>query len=332
MLRATVVGLFVFVPRIYACGCVGQMTQCDRNWSLGETIFLGKTVAMEKLPHPEVDASYAAHFSIEEGFRGTSGSEIVVYTGAGGGDCGYPFEPGTSYVVYATRDAGNRLHASICSQTRPAVMMAGALRELRATRDHTRLDDIFGTIGMAPRISGYEDLTESQPLPKVTVRATSSAGKTVSVETDDHGAYAFSSLPAGIYSIDPDLPPGFARSQPFTVDNSAGGCRVDHFARSDGRVEGTVVDGSGTPVAGFVTIELYDPSQRRGGLPGTDVGPDGKFNLPIVPPGRYRLVFHPKVGNRVEFRTTFYWPPKTADPFDLSFGQHLDAVEFKVFR
>ena len=41
------------------------------------------------------------------------------------------------------------LYTSRCSETRPAVMVGGALRELCAMRDRTRQDDVVGTIGIA---------------------------------------------------------------------------------------------------------------------------------------------------------------------------------------
>jgi hypothetical protein len=118
----------------------------------------------------------------------------------------------------------------------------------------------------------------------------------------------------------------------------AGGaaCRVDSFVRADGQITGTVVDASGKAIPGFVTIRPADQSsdpaeaaeaQRRGGMPGHRTGLDGKFFLPELPAGRYRLVFHPITGARLDFRTTFYWPSDPGDAINLAFGQHIDSVE-----
>jgi hypothetical protein len=65
-------------------------------------------------------------------------------------------------------------------------------------------------------------------------------------------------------------------------------------------------------------------------LPGYDTGPDGKFSLPHLPPGRYRLVFHPSTGRVVNFRATFYWPSNPDDAIELAFGQHIDEVQLKA--
>ncbi len=143
-------------------------------------------------------------------------------------------------------------------------MAGGVLRELRAVRDHQQPDLIFGTIGMAPRGTGYDDLVDSRPLNRIPVRALNTQGNSFSTKTDDQGVYAFAQLPTGSYTIEPDLPPGFgklARSQAAKVSPSEFGCQVDQFARPDGQIEGTVVDASGLTLAGFVTIQPADPSE-----------------------------------------------------------------------
>jgi hypothetical protein len=341
--RGIVLGLLALLPSlVQACSCAGvTSTPCDTGWNLGDTIFLGKTIAMDKVTWPQSDASlssFAARFTVEEGFRGAVVGEVVVYTGAGGGDCGYPFVPGTSYLVYATRSATDGLlRAGICSETKPAITAGGVLRELRALQDHTRSDDVFGTIGMAPRGARFDDLVESQSLDGVSVRATTSGGVSFSTKTDARGVYAFTSLPRGTYTIEPDLPPGFSRrTAPLIaeVDSRGFACRVDHFARPDGQIEG-ILQRNGQPLGGFVTIQPADPSevaaaQQRGGLPGYDAGPDGKFSLPQLAPGRYRLVFHPRVAGVVDFRATYYWPSSPDDAITLAFGQHLDAIRWEL--
>jgi hypothetical protein len=310
---------------------------------LGETIFLGKTTSLEELaqpgPGPPVSylpVSYAVHFTVEESFRGSGvpGGEIVVDTGSGHGDCGYPFVPGTRYLVYASVTGGH-LYAGICGETKPAVMAEGVLRELRAMRDHKPLDAIFGTVGMAPKGNGWDDLPETQPLAGVPVRAIAGSGASFSTQTDGRGAYAFPSLPTGTYTVEPDLPAGFARMRaPLTagVPAAGGACRLDRFARPGGQITGTVVDPTGKTIPGFVTIQPADPAEaavarQHGGLSGYNAGPDGKFSLPELPAGRYRLVFHPSTGGRVDFRTTVYWPSGPDDAIDLAFGQHIDGVQ-----
>jgi hypothetical protein len=161
------------------------------------------------------------------------------------------------------------------------------LPELRAWRDHRRLDDLFGVAIQAPKGAGFEDLVESKPLAGVTVRAMETQGQVYAAQTDGMGAFAFHSLPAGTYKVRAALPVGLT---PLTSDASAdvtgegSGCALGQAAKPDGRIEGMVVDTAGQPMRGFVTIQPSDPQEaaearRRGGLPGYDVAADGRFVL-----------------------------------------------------
>src|SRR4030095_9788685 len=107
---------------------------------------------------------FVYRFAVNEGFRGgaTAGQEIEIETGAGGGDCGYPFQVGTSYLVYAGHGEGQLLSTSICSTTRQASLVAAIVRQLRALRDGRAVDALFGTIGVAPRADGYSALVDSK--------------------------------------------------------------------------------------------------------------------------------------------------------------------------
>ena len=60
---------------------------------------------------------------------------------------------------------------------------------------------------------------------------------------------------------------------------------------------------------------------------------DGKFSLPQLPPGRYRLVFSPKTTRGFNSQQKFYWPASGAansGAIEISLGQHVDNVRFEV--
>ncbi len=72
-------------------------------------------------------------------------------------------------------------------------MMEGTMRELRAMRDGTRQDQVFGTIGIASGGGNLEAWIGAHPLPAVPVRAVDGKGKSFKTQTDDRGVYAFPS-------------------------------------------------------------------------------------------------------------------------------------------
>ena len=349
--------LLTFAPFVvHACSCVMVGRGCSRGSNPSEgVIFLGKVTEKIAQARPtaagagDLPAGYAVHFSIDESFYGgaEARSETVVYTGAGGGDCGYPFVVGTSYLVYAGVGSDGRLSTGICSGTQPEIMVGGLLKQLRAIRDAGHGFDLVGTVFVLPKGAGYADQTESQPLEGVPVRAIGSHGGLFSTVTDPHGAYSFDWLPPDTYRLEETLPTGFslartAEPQPIVITAadkqvSNFGCLVNVYVRPDGQISGTVVDATGKGVPGFLTVEPADPKEaaaarQRGGLPGYDTE-DGKFSLEQLPPGRYRLVFSPKTGRGINFQRKFYWPAghgSDSGAIEISLGQHVDDVRFEV--
>lgn len=73
---------------------------------------------------------------VEESFKGTAGRDVILYTGWGGGDCGYEFERGSRYLVYAS-EYGGGLYTGICYGTTRAEKAGdeiAILRRLAASR------------------------------------------------------------------------------------------------------------------------------------------------------------------------------------------------------
>lgn len=78
---------------------------------------------------------------VEELFKGEVAPLMILITGSGAGDCGYAFEDGKEYLVFATQSSEKRyarlarstpvLTTSICSYTRPAESAAELLLSLR---------------------------------------------------------------------------------------------------------------------------------------------------------------------------------------------------------
>ncbi|HSI34441.1 MAG: hypothetical protein ACAI43_23390 [Phycisphaerae bacterium] len=109
-LLAIVALLSAAVPAALACKCAPPpppaeaMGKCD-------AVFLGKVTAVER-----GDRGIRVTIAVEKSWKGDARAELVVTTGMGGGDCGYGFQQGKSYVVYAyARDTG--LSTGTCSRT-----------------------------------------------------------------------------------------------------------------------------------------------------------------------------------------------------------------------
>jgi hypothetical protein len=95
-----------------ACSCM-QQTQEDAAQNAG-AIFEGRVTRIE---NPEGNPTI--HFQVVRSFKGPSQESLTASTANSSASCGYGFEQGKSYLVYATQEAGGALAVSLCSRTAP---------------------------------------------------------------------------------------------------------------------------------------------------------------------------------------------------------------------
>src|SRR6266496_2084402 len=100
-----------------------QVVSQARNKSIA--VFSGTVVTIDRKPG---DLYVAVRFRITEIWKGSLSDEVTVFTGQGGGDCGYKFEVGQQYLVYAYRYNRTKLGTNICQRTES---LLGATQDLR---------------------------------------------------------------------------------------------------------------------------------------------------------------------------------------------------------
>ena len=90
-------------------------------------VFSGKVLEVTEDPQtPHV----TVRLSVERVWKGSPREEVRILTGRGGGDCGYQFEVGQSYLVYAYRWREGELGTNICQRTAKLSEASGDLRVL----------------------------------------------------------------------------------------------------------------------------------------------------------------------------------------------------------
>jgi hypothetical protein len=116
---ATLVGFSWIEAR--ACTCdlpllnLTLRQQVKKAKKQSQAVFVGKV--MQVLPKPE-GYGVSVKFRVENIWKGKLSQEVTIFTGQGGGDCGYRFEVGESYLVYAS-GSNERLSTNICQRTAP---------------------------------------------------------------------------------------------------------------------------------------------------------------------------------------------------------------------
>ena len=120
-------------PRASACSCltVGP-GEADYRQALGsaEAVFRGTVREVQELTSLGLRIVV---FDADAAWAGIKAERVFVFTGNGGGDCGFSFEVGKAYVVWAKRDDWrfpDELSTSICSFTAPLESATDQLAQL----------------------------------------------------------------------------------------------------------------------------------------------------------------------------------------------------------
>jgi hypothetical protein len=94
-----------------ACSCAAQTVEQAKH--AASAIFEGRVTRID-----DPQGAPTVHFRVVRSFKGPSHEAAEVHTASNSAACGYGFEQGQSYLVYAN-DEGGALSTSLCSRTQP---------------------------------------------------------------------------------------------------------------------------------------------------------------------------------------------------------------------
>jgi hypothetical protein len=148
--RVVVFFFAVLLPTaVFPCTCVGpyqaktmrEVAEWYTTQAGVSLIFEGKVVKQElhggSAGAPSTAMSMTGNgqfrtvsFAVGRVFRGKAQDHVAILTGLGGGDCGYYFQTGQTYLVYASMAPAGTWFASICSGTNAIEDAGTAMRFL----------------------------------------------------------------------------------------------------------------------------------------------------------------------------------------------------------
>jgi hypothetical protein len=233
-------------------------------------------------------------FAVSQSYRGISGTTAETITGNGGGDCGYPFRVGESYLVYAYQNPkDNKLYAGICSRTR---LLSEASEDLEYIQSRTNAEAVGTIYGMVNRIRRANADVSYQPVgPMDGIRVTvEGGGRRVESVTDAKGEFHVTGLSPGSYDVRLIVPEGLwpGRSE-RKVELKDKGCALVRFIlERNTSLSGKVIDESGGP-ASKIMVDLVPSSQineqyQRNNL-FAQADEEGRFEFRSIPDGEYLL-------------------------------------------
>jgi hypothetical protein len=255
-------------------------------------------------------------------YRGHISGQATVATGFGNGDCGFNFETGKQYLIYAKRAAPDSLYTDICFGTTPLdeADAGPALRLLRgeppAREDLLDRGTYYRQV-LSPQLGtvcGRVTTESGRPLRGVCIEMTQVRDDPFPPETADDpdcskadGSFCVRGIPPGKYILtgeetdfDHDFRlmgyyPGVTQPDRATVLQIGPSVRLDHMnfvirKQPLYTVSFTIVasDGSHLPLDN-IGITLDSPQRDSLSYHEDQHLRDGEYTLGYVPPGKYTV-------------------------------------------
>jgi hypothetical protein len=294
----------VFLGAAAACTCqYGGAPVCQDYWRT-DVVFAGTVVGSAKITIGEGDNKYdqrLVRFEVAQIFRGELTAKAEIVTGWGGGDCGYRFNDGETYLVYASRNKQDqRLQTSICTRTRPISKAAEDLDFIRNLHNMDAGAVIFGKVNKH-NYKAKEGEAFSLPISFANLIIEGESFR-IEARTDEQGGYRITGLAPGDYTVKLKVPNGMISNGvrgggmvEEKADVVERGCQpVDFYFLPDTRVSGRVVDAVGQPVADLPLHMRGAPSdiRRANTFLHAKTNAEGLFEFDEpTPPGDYLLGF-----------------------------------------
>jgi hypothetical protein len=340
--------LIIVAPTVIACSCARLFAgshPCSSYWS-SDIVFTGQVSEIERRQTNNDNGTVGnrhvvTHFLVDEAFRGVSGKAIEIYTGAGGGDCGYSFKQGERYIIYGRRNPQDgQIWTGICSATKPLADAAPDLEYARAVKRGETGGIIFGSVARYERANA-QSRGNHKMLARIPV-IVEGQGQSYNVLTGQDGIFQVGGLPDGTYRVRIELPADLPPLPPQEAVIGKMRCAaVEFFTNSLATLGGRLLDPEGAPLKGtpvhLVPAEENSETERNGGLELAGyTDQDGKFAISQIPAGRYLLVLnphgHPDKDDPPYPRT--YFPRTTeraaAKVFRISEGEQIEVEDFRL--
>jgi len=329
---------------VWACSCVaGSIPPCQAAWDY-VAVFTGTVIDIaDPAPPPQPQnvgpnpirpsiyysptlpgrpfpsSKRVVRIQIAEVLTGVEPGqkEIEIVTGMGGGDCGYAFQSGVDYIVYAYKNSEGRLETGICSRTRPLTQAAEDIAYLRAVPQLPPTADV--------RVSVSDNSSASfRPMPKVRTTISGPDGLREAL-TDSRGKATFAGLPPGEYTLQ-WASDGY-KSGDRKVQLHAQGCaEVPVYMMLDRRILGRVLTRSGLPAA-KVMIEMVPvhPGPDGSSIEQATSDVDGLYEFEYLRTGDFYLGVNMDRPSSPEMPYGQWYYPGTADPAGATIV-HLPAT------
>ncbi|NIR47641.1 T9SS type A sorting domain-containing protein [candidate division KSB1 bacterium] len=135
ILLIVIIGVLGFSQAAHTCTCGGPIPP-KLELKLKDAVFVGGVLSVDLDTIEFGRRIHRVQFLVDRYWKGVSDDTITVSTNTNEGSCGFPFEPDSTYLVYAytiedtSSDLHGQLFTSICTRTRLLSKASEDLSEL----------------------------------------------------------------------------------------------------------------------------------------------------------------------------------------------------------
>ena len=243
-------------------------------------------------------------FSVSRMYLGMPQRSVQVETGLGGGDCGFPFEIGKQYLVFADERESGRLVTGICTGTALLEDSRDMLADLRGDPvPESAPSQPQGATGQLCVRVARDGATQAETDGVLLVAANAASPLAADeAESDGKGSFCAAAVRPGKYLLlfAPDRqesPVSFAyypgvmkASEATPIDIRAGQALALVFRipqQNTYSVKGRVATSDTSPVPDSQVVLVTADQPFRGPTYRADISEDGSFHIPKVLPGKY---------------------------------------------
>lgn len=157
MIAVMIAGVVAWPTAASACSCE-QPPGVAEELSRSDAVFSGKVISIEEKPPLLSVPSKTVIFQVGRIWKGIEQSQVKITTGQGGGDCGFDFNMGQEYLVYAVKSNSyglNSLSTIICDRTATLSQAQGDLPLLGEGQPPTKEVDLLNSNGWLFPLAGF---------------------------------------------------------------------------------------------------------------------------------------------------------------------------------
>ena len=126
--------LVIYPARAFSCSCVEPLEDVEEDIAVSfknaDAVFLGRAVKVVRVPSqketlekegydPKLDDTT---FKVLDSWKGVNTAHVVSRISTACCLCGYKFEAGKTYLIYAEINEGGTIYTSICNRTMPLTL------------------------------------------------------------------------------------------------------------------------------------------------------------------------------------------------------------------